>query len=196
MGLQGLNEMIALILSNHKKAILSPLLPSPSSKQTVILRITGRQKQLRDRRFITSNRLPLLSITNLLILQLVIPHPFLKDIFNWDGPLVTTSPSTRQELHCFPPSSLPLTDNILSYISLKGAEPNFHYPKCQDSFLSPANTAASLQQPFGESKWNKAPTNNCIFPGPGLTLRPCHIRYHLPPLLFLGVKILISRVSL
>lgn len=142
----------------------------------MILRITGRQKQPRDRRFITSNSFPLLSTTNLLILQLVVPHPFLKGIFNRDCPLVTTSSLTRQELYCFPPSSLHLTDNILSYTSLKGAELNFHYPKCQDSFLSPANTAGSLRQPFGESKWNKAPTNNCIFPGPGLTLCPCHIR--------------------
>lgn len=41
-----------------------------------------------------------------------------------------------------------LTDNILSYISLRGAELDFHYPKCQDSFLSSQNTAGLHQQPF------------------------------------------------
>lgn len=121
-----------------------------------------------------------------------------RNVFNQHRPLVTTVSfkQTRILLPLPPSSPPPLSDNTLSSTSRRGAEPNFHYPKCQPRFLSALSTAGSLRQPLGESKWNKAPTNNCIFPGPGLTRCPCHIRSCVSPLLLvLGVKILISGVS-
>lgn len=192
MAFQGLGEPRALELANPSQALLSPLpQPCPSSEPRAILHITRRQKQRCDRKFGISHRLPLLGR----FFRWFIPRLSLRNIFNQHRPLVTTSPLTRHESRSLSPSPPPLSDNTLSHTSLRGAEPHFHYPKCQDCFLSVLSTAGPLRQPFGESKWNKAPTNNCVFPGPGLTRCPCRIRSRSPPPLFLGVTILISRVS-
>lgn len=64
---------------------------------------------------------------------------------NPECPLVALSTLIRQGSATPPPL---LTGNALSYMSLRGAELSFHYPKCQDSFLSSENTAGLHQQPF------------------------------------------------